>query len=421
MLRASGDSQQIYGLMPVACGMWLYLFGVMGYQAATGLTDYFPSGALELGQTVALVCLLSLILGWRRGLQKVIRPAPAASIPRYDYSLVWRGGMIMLLFGFSAFRSFGSMRNSDFLNTSAYWYMLAGLVYPGACLCVLALSRERSLRTKANLIAFAVVLLIAISPYLQAARRGPFFTLIMVMLYTPAIVGAWRPRRTTLFAALVATGFVMLLMVLVRPYLTERGGWGDAIASTSVEDTMTYRGATVADNEYAYHVAAVWTCYQLGLYQYGTGDLSLLVHWVPRGWWPDKPELGRGWMERVEDRIGSVLGWDMVVGGAITGPASSFHQYGFAFPAFWYLIGFGFARVFKRSNGEHDDRWKVMWVMMLASLHWLIAQSFHDAFVPACIYVLAPLVVFRSSRRTPGQQFSPMRSVGPSTGASQWV
>jgi hypothetical protein len=111
----------------------------------------------------------------------------------------------------------------------------------------------------------------------------------------------------------------------------------------------------------------------------------------------------------------------MVVGGAITGPASSFHQYGFAFPAFWYLIGFGFARVFKRSNGEHDDRWKVMWVMMLASLHWLIAQSFHDAFVPACIYVLAPLVVFRSSRRTPGQQFSPMRSVGPSTGASQWV
>jgi hypothetical protein len=423
MVKASGDPKEIYGLMPVGCGMWLYLFGFMAYQTATGLIDFFPPQALVLGESLALVCLIGMVLGWRYGLSK---PEPQRHRPIgccYDYSRLWRGGMTLLLIGFTAFRSFGSLRNGDFTNTSAYWYMLGGLVYPAACLCVIALCRERRLRTIPNLAMFSVVLFIAVVPYILAARRGPFFTLIMVMLYTPALIGTWRPRRTTLFGVLVITGFVMLLMVLVRPYISDagRGGWKAALGETSVEDTVTYRGATLADNEYAYHCAAVWTTYQLGLYQYGTGDLSLLLHWVPRGWWPDKPELGRGWMERVEDRIGGVLGWDMVVGGAITGPASSFHQYGMACPLFWYLIGYGFGRVFRRSSAAHDDRWVLIWVMLLASLHWLIAQSFHDAFVPACIYVFVPLIVFRYARLGPVPSHYPMRSAISSSGASGWV
>jgi hypothetical protein len=105
-------------------------------------------------------------------------------------------------------------------------------------------------------------------------------------------------------------------------------------------------------------------------------------------------------MDRVEDRIGEVMGWNMVVGGAITGPASSFHQYGYAFPLFWYAIGYCFARVYKRCHDDQDDRWKVMWVGLLASVHWLIAQSFHDAFVPACLYLIAPVVVLRFARQT---------------------
>jgi hypothetical protein len=33
-------------------------------------------------------------------------------------------------------------------------------------------------------------------------------------------------------------------------------------------------------------------------------------------------------------------------------------------------------------------------------MHWLIAQSFHDAFVPACVYQAAPWLVFRFARST---------------------
>jgi hypothetical protein len=334
--------------------------------------------------------------------------------------------MALVLFGFLSFLSFSQIRNMNFAETSAYWYMLGNLVYPGACLCMLALGRDRALRSNANIVIFASLLLVAVLPFILTARRGPFFTLMMVLLYTPALAGFWRPRLTTVLGVIFATGFVMLLMVLVRPFLNEGeggkgGGWSAALGETSMEDTVTYRGATLADNEFAYHCAAVWTTYQLGLFQYGTGDLSLLLHWIPREWWPDKPELGRGWMDRVENRIGGVMGWDMVVGGAITGPASSFHQYGYAFPLFWYLIGYSFARVFRRSYYDQDDRWKVIWIGLLASLHWLITQSFHDAFVPACIYVLAPLVVFRFARRNPGEALYPMRGVCQSTGASQWI
>jgi len=404
LLRAARSTDEMLGLMPVAGAMWFYFYGLMAFESICHLGASLPAWATEFGQMLALICLVGLVLGWRRGIRKtlVAGARPSAGGWTYNYGRLWWIGCALVWAGMYAYRSFSTSGRS-FQETSAYWYMSGHLVYPGTCICLIAFARNASLRTFGRYVFLGIPLLFASLPSLLGARRGPFFTLVMVCLFTPVLAGWFRPRRAQIFGALAIAGAGMIFMVLARQWVYREvpvlEGWREAAESLTLQDLLFSRAQTLDDNEYAYHCGAVATARELRLYHYGTGDLSLLLHWIPRSWWPNKPELGRGWLDRVEDHIPKVMGWEMVVGGAIGGVASSFHQYAWAAPLFWYLLAYGFAKIYARAYWFQAPAYKALWIGILASTHWLIAQSFHDAFVPACIYLAVPPVVFRLARQ----------------------
>lgn len=401
--HASQDRRELLGLYPVFGMGWLYFYGYMAFDAVRHLGVYLPASATELGEFIALLCLTGVVLGWKKGVGAGYLRGRRHQLAspwnvNYNYTKLWWIGLAMLIVGLYGFRSF-SESGRAFNEVLGYWYMSGHLVYPGATLCLIAFSKLPTLRSAPRLIGFIALLSVAMFPFISGARRGPFFTLVMVCLFTPALCGWFRPRPFQVFAVIAGAGAVMMFMVLARSwvYATEdrSEGWSQAAKGITLEHLLTFKSKSLDDNEFAYHCGAVATADQLGLIQYGTGDLSLLVHWIPRRWWPNKPEVGRGWMEAVEWQIPRVMGWSMINGGAIGGVASSFHQYGYLAPLFWFVLAYLFGTVYSRALFFSDPRMIASWVGIVASMHWLIAQSFHDAFVPACIYQAAPWLVFR--------------------------
>jgi hypothetical protein len=123
------------------------------------------------------------------------------------------------------------------------------------------------------------------------------------------------------------------------------------------------------------------------MYQYGTGYLNLFVHWIPRGWWPDKPALGiPGFFPWARDEMRGLLGWEMTPGATYASAAATFLQLGFFCPAFWVAFGWFAAWLYRRAMGSPELTWRMSYVALLCAMHWFISQDLKEAFVPACIY-----------------------------------
>ena len=71
----------------IACAMWAYFYGYMGYQAKLNLSAYLGNGMGAIGQFVALLCLIGLLVGWSVG--KRVRVSPASQQSTYSYGLAW--------------------------------------------------------------------------------------------------------------------------------------------------------------------------------------------------------------------------------------------------------------------------------------------------------------------------------------------
>jgi hypothetical protein len=200
----------------------------------------------------------------------------------------------------------------------------------------------------------------------------------------------------------------MLLMVSVRPFMDTHdtsasslsGGWLAGLSNLSAKDVLTTKAGQLADNEYAYHCGAVWTIYRTGRYQYGTGYLTLLVHWIPRQIWPDKPGLEEGFFPSYYSEVGNEMGWRATGGAAWGGAADVFSEFGFLSPIFWgflaYFVGCGYRLALGNRLGE-----KMAYLGFLAGTHWLVAQGFGPAFVPMCIFTIPPAVFLRFARVNP--------------------
>jgi hypothetical protein len=198
----------------------------------------------------------------------------------------------------------------------------------------------------------------------------------------------------------------MLLFVAIRPFIytvdsdAMSQGWQDGLSGMSARTVLTGKGARFGDNEFAYHCGAVWTLYRTGMYQYGTGDLTLLTHWIPRKVWPDKPGLAEGLFPSVRPEIPNEMGWQMTYGASWGGVASVFEQYGFLSPLFWAALGYFAGRSYHQAL-SHRLHMEVTYLGFMSGAHWLIAQGFGAAFVPICIFIIPPLVLLRWARVAP--------------------
>jgi hypothetical protein len=412
VFRPIVTTEGLLGFPFVAGLAWLYFYVYMAFDVAVTLRDYVPIEALCLGQFVALISLLGLVLGWRAALRKGVSARIRYDHHRYPPNRLWNGGMLALVIGSIGQYTFMAQENVDWNNTTAYWHMLFNLGYPGAALCIAAVQRMPPQQRQSRYLTLAIVVGILLYPFLLYARRGPLFPGVIMLTFAPILFSGKRPRRAVVMGALGGCGALMLLFIAIRPalysqytYTVEENGWQNGLSTLTASDVFAGKGQHLGDNEFAYHCGAVWTLYKTGLYQYGTGDLTLLTHWIPRQIWEDKPGLEVGLFPRVLPQIRNEMGWYMTYGASWGGVASVFEQYGFLSPLFWAALGYFGGHAYRRAL-RHCLSKEMTYLGFLSGTHWLVSQGFGAAFVPICIFIIPPVVFLQFVRVDPSPELA---------------
>jgi hypothetical protein len=233
-------------------------------------------------------------------------------------------------------------------------------------------------------------------PHVLNARRGPLFPAIIVILLVTPLTLRRPPNPYVYFGGLAATALAMLLFLQIRAVTYSGGTWGEALQTLSVSSAVD-RGQEAEDNEYVNSCQVISTVYQDGKYEYGTGHLELLVHWVPRAIWWSKPELGAGiytnreLFDDVEEATGVRL---LGTGASAAGVADSFIQYGVFCPLFWFALSACIGALYTKVLRSRSPQWMFSYVGFICASHWLISQSFSAAFVPGMYFQLVPIGIF---------------------------
>jgi hypothetical protein len=418
VLRPIVTTEGLIGFPFVAGLAWSYFYVYMAFDVAVSLRDFVPIRALCLGQFVALISFLGLVAGWEAALRRGSSVRIRSDHNQYPADRLWRGGMLFLAMGIVGLYTLGSAGD----HPSAYWHMMYLIGYPGAALCIAAILRMPPQRRLLRIIALAVAVGILQYPFVYGARRGPLFPAVVMLSFAPILFSGKRPRRVVVLGALGGCGFVMLLFIAIRPFIyTENSGiraegWQQGLSELSAQDVIESKGKHLGDNEYAYHCGVVWTLYRTGLYQYGTGYLNLLTHWIPRQAWENKPVLGEGLLPDVYEEIPNEMNWQMTPGASAGGAADVFEEFGFLSPLFWAALGYFAGRSYRRALSQRLGN-EMTYLGLLAGTHWLVAQGFGAAFVPFCIFIIPPLVLLRFMRIKPSphrfrgrlHRFTPVR------------
>lgn len=405
VFRPLVTTQGLIGFPFVAGLAWLYFYVYMSFDVAVSLRQFVAIEPLCLGQLVALISFLGLIVGWEAGIRKRPRKPTRPDNIQYPGVRLWYAGMLFLIVGIIGQYTFMAQETIDWQNTTAYWHMLYNIGYPGAALCIAAILRMPPQQRGSRYATLAVAVAVLLGPFLIYARRGPLFPAVIMLSYAPILFSGKPPKRVVVLGALGGCGILMLLFIAIRPSIYSddpnstsaqalSGGWQKGLGELSASQVLAGKGTYLGDNEFAYHCAAVWTLYRTGLYQYGTGDLTLLTHWIPRQLWEDKPGLAKGFFPDVIPEIQNEMGWRMTYGASWAGAASVFEQYGFLCPFFWGTLGYFAGRCYRHGLSRRLPQ-QITYLGFISGTHWLISQGFGAAFVPVCIFVLPPLAILR--------------------------
>ncbi len=381
----------------LVCAMWLYFYGYMAYNAKVALSAYLGNDVSNIGQLMALLCLGGVFIGWKLG--KRVGVAPAISMRRYPYGSLWCVSLVLIAIG--AVGCYFVQRDAsegmmDFKHTSAYWYLLFYVGYPGLAMGVWAILKMESPARVVLALATLIMLGAFMYPQVLSARRGPLLPAVLILLLVPPLTLRRPPNRLLFVGGLACAALVMLLFLQVRVFTYNGGTWSDAVQNLDL-GAAAERGTEAEDNEYVNSCQVIGTIFDNGKYQYGTGHLGLLVHWVPRILWHDKPVLGEGIYSFNElfDEVEAATGVRLLGSGASSGGvADTFVQYGVFCPLFWFAFSWGLARIYSQALNSGRPVWLFSYVAVCCASHWLISQSFSAAFVPCAYFLAIPILMF---------------------------
>lgn len=397
VIRAWRQPREILGFATVASVLWLYIYCYLPYHLISATKEAFPGEIWNLGQLTALVSLFSLLVGWHWKLVSVRRPAHPLPKVSFNLDRLWWCGVGALVIGLAGQYSYShSGRMSE--NTSAYWYMLFQTGYPGMALCVAVMTLSPRHRLVFHWGTLALLASQIILPYLLGARRGPTFVAIIALFFSFASVRRKPVNPAILLSVLCGAGLLLLVLVSARRVTYSEGGtWSEFLHTMTVEEITKERAEKTSDNEYYNHCQGLEANLQTGLYQYGTAYLVVFVNWVPRAYWPNKPQKGMGLFPEATQAMNVEESSNLGHGGAWGGVEDSFNNCQYFFPLFWLGIGWLTATVFLRAHVFGSLPWKLYNLGILCAAHWFIAQSFEEAFVPFMIYQGVFFIAFKYS------------------------
>lgn len=380
-----------------ACAMWAYFYGYMAYVAKTSLSEYLGNDISNLGQLMALLCLIGLIAGWSFGMRgsKSVRPDTRS----FPYYRIWTAGLFFVFVG--SIGSYTVLHSAmsgtmDYQQSSGYWILLFYVGYPGLALMTWSLLKmPRQYRTYLWIISF-LALAAFMFPHVLTVRRGPLFPAIIVLLLVPPLALRRSPSPFVFFGSLALAGLAMMLFLQIRHITYNGGTWGEALGEIKLDEALSERVQSAEDNEYINNCQLIGTLFQNGKYQYGSGHMELLWQWVPRAIWKEKPSIGEGSYSFNEmfDDVEKATGFHLLgTGAAPGGVADSFVQYGLLCPLFWFGLSWGIGWVYKRARAGNSARWLFSYVGFICATHWLVSQGFAAAFVPGMYFQVVPIIV----------------------------
>lgn len=382
----------------MASVMWAYFYVYMSYDAKTTLGDFVDEYEV-IGQFTALLGFLFLLLGWKTGFKKAPNRKAKSSYPNIHWMLLI--GLFFLLLGAYGGNTVAAdikEGRNVLQESSAYWYLLFYVGYPGLALAVWAASKWHGGYQYLVWAAIAASLVIFLYPHIERARRGPTFPVAIVLLLVPALARRKAPNPLLFVTVLGGTGLVMISFLSIRGIIYKGGTWAEALTQLDVGHSISSRGKNIYDNEFVNHCHTIATLADNGKINYGTGHLGVLLHWIPRSLYKEKPFLGGGQFCSFDELFNDIerhcgvylLGGS---GASNAGVADSFFQYGWIFPLFWYALGWLFARVYHKGFAANNARWSLTYVGIMCASHWLISQSLPSAAVPCLVFIVVPQFV----------------------------
>lgn len=396
------NSYYFLGLPIILIAGFSFFYVFQSYYVATQLSYLLEPWMLSLGQFVALMALISLLWGWYKGIEKTSRMSIDGRLSTQNVYLeekssgLWFSGIFLILVAIVAQTTFSnalSTGTTDWDSASAYWHMLPYVAYPGFLLCVQVLANDK--KYKNNFLNYLILVSLSylhLLPYIINARRGPIFPFVIVILYgfflsSPNL---HKVNKNFILICILLTGLTMLAFVSIRDYSSYGASW----ERSHLEERLNFETVVIGqatkdgDNEFLYNCAMVSTNLTLDMYQYGTGYLTLLTHWIPRQLWPGKPSLGQGFFYgNITEYVSTVTGWAMSGGASGGGIADAFNQFGLLSPVFWFLLGRYIGIIYSQGLLQGSLSRKGYVVSILSCLHWLIAQGFAASFVPLLIFL----------------------------------
>jgi hypothetical protein len=383
----------------LACAMWAYFYGWMAYDAKVKMPEYLGNGMSDIGQLMPLLCLIGVLVGWNFGTRNKQPRPPDDRV--YPYFRIWCAGMFFLVTGAAGGYSvmhFIQAPTGDLHEESGYWFLFFYVGYPGLAMVVWSLFRMPPSSSRFYLWIIAIVALAAFMfPHIAGAKRGPLFPTIMILLLVPPMTTRRSPNPFIFFGSLAVAGVVMLVFLQIRETTYNGGSWNEALQRLDVGAAVTEKVEIPEDNEYINSCQLISTVYLNGKYQYATGHMGLLWHWVPRSIWKDKPTLGEGnySFNELFDDVEATTGFRLLGGGAAAaGVADTFVQYGVFCPLFWLLLSWGMGAAYVRARIVQSPRWLFCYIGFICASHWLVSQSLAAAFVPGMFFQIVPVVVF---------------------------
>lgn len=396
-------AKNIYGAPFLFSLMFGYFYVFQTYVVATNLDFLLEPWMFELGQALALICIMAFLHGWKLALKKGCNKIQLIDKePTLNYAKMWGLGISTALVAIVSMQFVGFRdENYNYEGASAYLYMLYHLGYPGILACVIASVKDKRYRSYLHkLILFALCFGLTYIFFLSA-RRGPVFPVVIMLTYGFGLMSAAKPKKLVLVTSIMVVGAAMLVFPLVRNY--SEGGmaaWNsESVNALSFEAVTFEKSKQDGDNEALYHMGMVATATALGNYQYGTGYLTLLTHFIPRYLWQDKPNLGQGLFPWTPSLMPKVLGWELSSGAASGGVAETFMELGFLAPLLWLALGYAMGRRFVDVSSTLK---RAQFITILAGSHWLVSQGVAAASIPMVIYFFAITMIIKYSCRPGG-------------------
>jgi hypothetical protein len=350
-----------------------------------------------MAQLQTLLAYGSMLAGWYYGFIGG-RARSSQPKPTFDLDRLWGWGVGLQLVGLVGGYTFNASGRLP-SDSSAYWYMLPEFCFPGMSLCAAVLTLSPRLRKTENYFIFVILALLTIWPYLFSARRGPTFVAIVGLSFSHLLVRPRWPKPALLFGILIGAGVLLMCLVTARNVLYQEGGtWQAVFNQTSMQDVVDDRTKTTGDNEFYNACLLLEANLRTGQYQYGTTHLAMLVHWVPRQLWHDKPQRNQGFFPSAMNEIAAGDQNDLGHGGAWGAVADTFDNYWWFFPVFWFVTGWGISQIYRRAVFGNELNWKLYYVGVLCATHWFIAQCLPEALVPVLFFQAGYYLAFRAAR-----------------------